>query len=1105
MKMNKKLCSVALASTAIVLFLILTLSTASAATAQSTSNTAKYAYITNSGDTTVSVIDTATNKVTATVNVGSNPYGVAVNPKGTKVYVASDVNDAVSVIDTATNKVTATVPVGSDPWGVAVNSDGTKVYVANEGSGTVSVIDTASNKVTATVKVGNYPYGVAVNPAGTKVYAVNDLDNTVSVIDTATNKVTATIKVGDLPTGVAVNPAGTKVYVTNEHDVSVIDTATNKVTATVPVGKYPWGVAINPAGTKVYVTNYGDSTVSVIDTATNKVTATVKVGSYPLGVAINPEGTKVYVANEESNTISVIDTATNKVTATITVGKEPVAFGKFIGSISVQNPIVPDADFVGSPISGSFPLKVQFTDKSTGSPTSWKWNFGDGSDLVTEYNPTHTYSKAGTYTVKETVSNAAGKDTEIKTNYITVTEASKIPDADFVGSPVLGSFPLKVQFTDKSTNSPTAWKWNFGDGSDLVTEYNPTHTYSKAGTYTVKETVSNAAGKDTEIKTNYITVTETSKVPDANFVGSPVSGSSPLKVQFTDKSTNSPTAWKWNFGDGSDLVTEYNPTHTYSKAGTYTVKETVSNAAGKDTEIKTNYITVTEASKIPDADFVGSPVLGSFPLKVQFTDKSTNSPTAWKWNFGDGSDLVTEYNPTHTYSKAGTYTVKETVSNSAGKDTEIKTNYITVTEASKIPDANFVGSPVSGNIPLKVQFTDKSTGSPTSWKWNFGDGSDLVTEYNPTHTYSKAGTYTVKETVSNAAGKDTEIKTNYITVISVTKPVAAFSASPTSGNLPLSVTFTDKSTNSPTSWKWNFGDGTSSTARNPTHKYSAAGKYTVTLTAINSAGSNTATKSNYITVTATSKAPVADFWGSPLSGKAPLKVTFTEASKGSPTKWRWDFGDGTYSTQKSPVHTYSAAGTYTVKLTAINTAGSNTKTKSNYVKVSEASQIPVASFSSNANSGNAPLSVTFTDTSTGSPTSWKWNFGDGTYSTIQNPTHIYSTAGKYTVTLTASNTAGSNTVAKSNYITVTATSKAPVADFWGWPLSGKAALEVAFTETSTGSPTSWKWDFGDGKFSTEKSPKHKYSAAGNYTVKLTATNAAGSSTKTKYKYVKVTL
>ena len=763
MKVNKKLYSVALASTAIVLFLILILSTASAATAQSTSTASGYAYITNSGSTTVSVIDITTNKVTATINVGKYPYGVAVNPTGTKVYVSKDKSSVISVIDTAKNKVTATVKVGKNPWGVAVNPAGTRVYVANEGSKTVSVIDTATNTVTATVKVGNYPCGVAVNPEGTKVYVTNTLDNTVSVIDTATNKVTATIKVGNLPTGVAVNPAGTRVYVTNEYDVSVIDTAKNKVAATVTVGKYPWGVAVNPAGTKVYVTNYGDGTFSVIDTATNKVTATAKVGSYPLGVDFSPDGTKAYVAKETSGAVSVINTATNKVTAKVWVGTEPVAFGKFIGSVSVQNPVVPNADFIGSPVSGSNPLKVQFTDKSTGSPTYWEWNFGDGSDLVTEYNPTHTYSKAGNYTVKETVSNAAGKDTEIKTNYITVTEDSQIPDADFIGSPVSGSNPLKVQFTDKSTGSPTYWKWNFGDGSDLVTEYNPTHTYSKAGNYTVKETVSNAAGKDTEIKTNYITVTEDSQIPDADFIGSPVSGSNPLKVQFTDKSTGSPTYWKWNFGDGSDLVTEYNPTHTYSKAGNYTVKETVSNAAGKDTEIKTNYITVTEDSQIPDADFIGSPVSGSNPLKVQFTDKSTGSPTYWKWNFGDGSDLVTEYNPTHTYSKAGTYTVKETVSNAVGRDTEIKTNYITVTEALQTPTADFWGWPLSGNAPLKVTFTETSKGSPTSWKWDFGDGTSS-TEKSPTHAYSTSGTYTVKLIATNAAGSSTKSKWKYIKV-----------------------------------------------------------------------------------------------------------------------------------------------------------------------------------------------------------------------------------------------------------------------------------------------------------------------------------------------------
>jgi len=250
----------------------------------------------------------------------------------------------------------------------------------------------------------------------------------------------------------------------------------------------------------------------------------------------------------------------------------------------------------------------------------------------------------------------------------------------------------------------------------------------------------------------------------------------------------------------------------------------------------------------PDADFSATPTSGNVPLKVKFTSTSAGSPTAWKWSFGDGSNLVTEQNPEHTYSKAGIYTVKHTAINAYGRSTEIKTNYITVGSAS--PNADFSASVTSGNAPLTVKFTDKSTGSPTAWKWSFGDGSALVTQYNPTYTYKKPGTYTVKETVSNAAGKDTEIKTNYVTVKAAPSkaPVASFSASPTSGKAPLKVQFTDKSTNSPTSWKWSFGDGTYSTSKNPSHTYSKAGKYTVNLTAKNTAGSNAKVISGYITV-----------------------------------------------------------------------------------------------------------------------------------------------------------------------------------------------------------------------------------------------------------------
>lgn len=159
--------------------------------------------------------------------------------------------------------------------------------------------------------------------------------------------------------------------------------------------------------------------------------------------------------------------------------------------------------------------------------------------------------------------------------------------------------------------------------------------------------------------------------------------------------------------------------------------------------------------------------------------------------------------------------------------------------------ANFTASPQSGNAPLTVQFNNTSTGNPTSWLWNFGDGSNNTTK-NPVHTYNQPGNYTVTLTASNAAGSNTTAKINYISVFTV--PVANFTASPTSGNAPLVVQFTDISTNSPTSWQWDFGDGNTSTLQNPVHMYSQSGNYTISLTASNAAGSNTTTNNNYINV-----------------------------------------------------------------------------------------------------------------------------------------------------------------------------------------------------------------------------------------------------------------
>jgi len=172
------------------------------------------------------------------------------------------------------------------------------------------------------------------------------------------------------------------------------------------------------------------------------------------------------------------------------------------------------------------------------------------------------------------------------------------------------------------------------------------------------------------------------------------------------------------------------------------------------------------------------------------------------------------------------------------------------------------------------------------------------------------------------------------TTTPVPGPVANFTASPLTGIAPLTVQFTDLSTNAPTSWSWNFGDGNTanSTVQNPVHTYANPGNYTVSLTVTNSWGSNTRTKIKYITV---NPLPSADFTGTPTAGSAPLQVNFSATSSGTPTAWSWSFGDGntTGASQQNPVHLYTVAGNYTVSLTTTYPGSSNTTTKTNYIQV----------------------------------------------------------------------------------------------------------------------------------------------------------------------------
>ena len=310
-------------------------SVTSAGTFSNTSVVTANAYVANSANGTVSVINTATNVVTKTLTVGLNPYAVTLTPSGAFAYITNGNSNSVSIINTSSNTVTGTIAVGTNPYGIATSPDGTKVYVTNNGSNTVSVINTATNTVTATVAVGVSPYGIIVSPDASRAYVVNGTSNTVSVINTATNTVIATVAVGTHPRRINISPDGTRIYVSNNvsNTVSVINTADNTVVATVAVGISPLSIAVSLDGSKVYVASSSTASVGVINTATNTVVSTIGVGNTPFGVSLSPDGTKLFVVNSGSNTVSIISTATNTVTATVPVGSSPISVGNFVANV----------------------------------------------------------------------------------------------------------------------------------------------------------------------------------------------------------------------------------------------------------------------------------------------------------------------------------------------------------------------------------------------------------------------------------------------------------------------------------------------------------------------------------------------------------------------------------------------------------------------------------------------------------------------------------------------------------------------------------------------------------------------------------------------------
>lgn len=713
---------------------------------------------------------------------------------------------------------------------------------------------------------------------------------------------------------------------------------------------------------------------------------------------------------------------------------------------------LPVASFSVNTPSGCMPHTTFFTNNSTGSVT-WLWNFGDGTSS-TNQNPFHTYADTGIYNVTLTAYSLNGCQSVITLNNAVTVETLT---AAFTGSPRTGCAPLPVSFTGSATPAGVLWNWDFGDGF-TGTGQTVSHTYAAIGNYTITLVVTSAAGcTDTVRRVNYIRVVDDSTaytVPDTIKVCLP-----PGVVSLTDPTIGS-NSWLWDFGDGT-TATVKNPTHTYLTPGVFTVTLTTGMAGGCTQTF--NPYAIIEV--IP---FVVSPITSVItsacsPYTVQFDNPSLNV-ASYLWDFGDGTTSTLQ-NPLHAYLQPGTYTISLQIVSVSGCLTSLTTtvtfgyqNVVTVSDTTTC----------LGDV---IQFGLNPLASFTAASWDFGDGttSNLL---QPSHIYAVTGSYTVSVTVTDISG--CVFTFTYPNNVWVSDPVSSFSINqPTSGCAPYNVQFVNNSTGA-NGYYWYFGDGTNSNQANPSHVYDSSGTYTVTLNASRKGCVRIFSIVNYITV----NEAAANFSFSPDSGCSPLSATFTDQSINA-VSWLWNFGDGTTSNVQNPAYTFISQPTTDVSLIITDTNGCvDTISQTNVTVI-----VPDIQMSDTIACNGSPISFS----TSLNATSYLWDFGDGSTSSLQNPVHTYTQNGSFQVTLTCQTSAGCTATASSpGLISISA----PVSDFMSPTVTVCAPSLVNLVNQSTGA-TSWMWDFGDGTTAVNENPSHIYNIPGSYTVTLISYSPQG--------------
>ncbi len=734
---------------------------------------------------------------------------------------------------------------------------------------------------------------------------------------------------------------------------------------------------------------------------------------------------------------------------------------------------------------------IYFTDNSTpSSGLTYQWDFGNGSTSVLK-NPSVAYTTPGSYTVKLIVSDGTNSDTVIKVNYINIY---KIPEVSIAlnDNNYSGCAPLNKQFLDETIlgdGNITNWEWDFGDGTVSNTQ-NPLHTYLFQSNYKVSLTVTDINGcSDVGYLDSLIYVYK----PYADFMADYTNScSSQQDVSFYNNSYGDGTLiYEWNFGD-LNTSTEKNPVHTYNSNGNFDVSLTVTDEHScSDTLIKENYINLSgvNASFTVDKDTLCP---GD---EVNFTNTSVNAYYLL-WNFGDGTTSE-QKNPTHIYSQPGTYTVTLKATHTAGCIDSVSADiYVENIIADFSLSDNY-----SCQTPAVVNYENLSINA-VQYEWHLGNGEILYDE-NPVAVYTKTGVYNDTLIAYSPNGcKDIKIKDSSFVIRA---PRAYFTPNQFSnpwgvkGCAPLSLKFYEKSFynnefDSITTYFWDFGDGTQSNEKNPSHIYNDVGEYLVKYYFITQRG---CVSSPYFTEAKTGTKQTADFYKTlpdTICASQPVQFFNNSQDTALVNEWYWRFGDGEYSMKENPVHMYTDTGYMDVKLQAHYNGCGVAELKENFIYVKgpilnpdykiNCDQPYIAVFNSNAKDADKLF----------------WDFGDGSLidSVNSNPTHSYPDNITYTYNLSAVNYNNGCSYNTSDIVVI----KDIKADFYTDTAYGCKNLKVKINSKNSQDEYYFKnnntyalylWDFGDSTTLHTNTPEinHTYKDKGTYYIKLSVKDFRG--------------